>query len=177
MKIILIGPQGSGKSTQGKFLAEYLKIPFISTGDIFRSIAKEDSKEGKRIRQMQESGQLVDDQTTIGLIRKRLQLDDCNDGFILDGFPRTLKQAQNVEDLDFDKVLYFKLSQEEVLKRLLKRGRVDDTEDSIKIRLGLYFKQTEPLIEYFKNKGILKEIEGSGSIDSIQTKIRQEFSQ
>lgn len=177
MKIVLIGPQGSGKSTQGKLLAEYLDIPFISMGDIFRTIAQEDSEEGKRIKQLQDSGQLIDDQTTIELIKKRLQMDDCSNGFILDGFPRTLEQAKSAEDLGFEKVLYFKLSEEEVLERLLKRGRVDDTEDSIKVRLGLYFQQTEPLIEFFKNKGILTEIEGSGIVDSIQTKIRQEFSQ
>lgn len=177
MKIVLIGPQGSGKSTQGKLLAEYLKIPFISMGDIFRNIAQEASEEGKRIKQIQESGQLIDDQTTIDLIKKRLQSSDCANGFILDGFPRTLEQANSAEDLGFDKVLYFKLSQQEVLERLLKRGRVDDTEDSIKVRLVLYFQQTEPLIEYFKNKGILIEIEGVGEVDSIQTRIRQEFSQ
>src|SRR5437867_3736934 len=107
MKILLIGPQGSGKSTQGKLLAENLQIPFISTGDIFREIANESSDEGRRIKQILDEGRLVDDETVISLIRKRIQLNDCQNGFILDGYPRTLEQAIKVEDLAFDRAIYF----------------------------------------------------------------------
>lgn len=177
MKILLIGPQGSGKSTQGKLLAQYLNILFISTGDIFREIALEDSEEGKRIKQIMNSGQLIDDQTTVGLVKERVQKDDCKDGFILDGFPRNLEQAQEIEDLGFDKVLFFKLPEDAVLERLLKRGRADDTLESIKTRLGLYYQQTEPLLKYYKDKGILTEIDGVGDVDDIQTSIRQALSQ
>lgn len=172
MKILLIGPQGSGKSTQGKLLAKYLKIPYISTGEIFRSISIEDSAEGRRIKQILESGQLVNDQTAIDLIKRRLNLSDCQNGFILDGYPRTLPQAENV-NINFNKVFYLRILQEEVLRRLLQRGRVDDTEDSIRKRLELYNEQTQPLLSYYKNQGKLIEIDALGDIPTIQDEIKK----
>lgn len=171
MKIILFGPQGSGKSTQGKLLSEYLQIPFISTGDLFREEACLDTEEGRKIKQILESGKLVDDETVIGLVKKRVAEKDCQDGFILDGTPRTLKQAYALEDLNFDKAIYFNLPKEEVLARLLKRGREDDTKELIEQRLRLYFVQTEPVIEYYKNKGILHTINGVGTVEDIQQKL------
>lgn len=175
MKILLIGPQGSGKSTQGKFLAGSLNIPFISTGDIFREIASTDSEEGKRIKQILDQGKLVDDETVVSLIKNKLGEDAYKNGFILDGYPRTLEQAEKVDDLGFEKAIYFKIPQEVVVERLLKRGREDDTEELIKKRLELYSEQTEPLLEYYKNKGILVEINGVGDIDKIQNDIKEQI--
>lgn len=172
MKVLLIGPQGSGKSTQGKLLAEYLNVPFISTGDIFRDLAKEDNSEGNRIKLILESGQLVDDKTAVELVKTRLASPDCQSGSILDGFPRTLNQAESL-NIDFDKVIYLKIPQEEVLERLLKRGRVDDTKDSINQRLNLYYQQTEALLNYYKNKGILIEVSAVGDIQTIQDEIKK----
>lgn len=177
MKILLIGPQGSGKSTQGKYLAQFLNVPFISTGDVFRQISSEDSEEGKRIKQILDSGQLVDNQTTVGLVKDRISRKDCANGFILDGYPRNLEQAKSIEDLSFDKVIYLKLPQEVVMDRLLKRGRTDDTKESIQIRLNLYYQQTEPLLAFYKNKGVLVEIDGVGEIENIQNNIRKILSQ
>lgn len=172
MKILLIGPQGSGKSTQGRLLADFLKIPYISTGDIFRSIAAEGSDEGSRIKQILDSGQLVDDQTAAELIKKRLQNNDCQNGVILDGYPRNLEQAKSL-NLNFDKAFYLKLPQDEIVKRLLKRGRADDKEDSIGKRLELYYSQTQPLLDYYKNQGILVEVDGRGDIQTIQDEIKK----
>lgn len=172
MRILLIGPQGSGKSTQGKLLAEHLSIPFIVTGDLLREIASSGTDEGKRIKNILESGNLVDDETVVSLIRERVQRPDCQNGFILDGYPRTLEQAKKVEDLNFDKALYINAPKIEVMQRLLKRGRIDDSEELIKKRLDLYFAQTEPLLENYKNKGILIEIDGLGDIEKIQNNIR-----
>lgn len=172
-KILIIGPQGSGKSTQGKLLAEYLRIPFIATGDIFREIANEDTGEGRRIRQILDEGKLVDDKTVVKLIKKRVREDNCKNGFILDGYSRTLEQAKAVVDLNFDKAIYFNVSKDSVLERLLKRGREDDTEELIKKRLELYFQQTQPLLEYYKNLGILLEINGEGEIGKIQDDLRK----
>lgn len=172
MRILLIGPQGSGKSTQGKLLAEYLKIPYISTGDIFRAIAAETSAEGIRIKQILDSGQLVDDQTVINLIKERISRPDCLNGFILDGYPRTLAQAEKI-NLNFNKVIYLKISQELVLNRLLKRGRADDTEDLINKRLDLYYQQTESLLDYYKNKSALLEIDATRDIPTIQDEIKK----
>src|SRR5207237_526822 len=109
MKILLIGTQGSGKSTQGKLLENNLNIPYISTRDIYRSIASQDTDEGRRIKQILSSGELVDDKTTIDLIKKRIQSEDCQNGFILDGYPRNLEQAYQIADLNFDKAIYLKI--------------------------------------------------------------------
>lgn len=175
MKILLVGPQGSGKSTQGKLLGEYLKLPYISTGDIFREISSEDSEEGRKIKQTIESGNLVDDQTTAKILQKRLEKSDFAGGFILDGYPRNLEQAQKIPNLIFDKVIYINVPEQVVMDRLLKRGRADDTEESIKKRLNLYFQQTQPLLDNYKNQGILVEVDGTGMLEDVQQKIREEL--
>ncbi len=175
MKILFIGPQGSGKSTQAKMLAEYLNIPYLGMGDIFRSISGEESSEGERIKRILEAGNLVDDKTAAKLITKRLKGSLFERGFILDGFPRNLEQLA-LFDPNFDMVFYLNVLKEELIKRLLSRGRLDDTEQSIATRLDNYFKQTEPLLSFYKQKGILKEVNGKGSIEEIQQKIRSHFS-
>src|SRR5574337_979820 len=117
MKILLIGPQGSGKSTQAALLSESLGLPRVTLGDIFRQITTEDSDEGRRIKGILESGQLVDDATAADLIKKRLAEEDVKAGFIVDGFPRTIEQA-NLFDPGYDKVVYLNVPREEVVKRL-----------------------------------------------------------
>lgn len=172
MKILLIGPQGSGKSTQAELLAKTLNLPRITMGDIFRQIAAEDSVEGQRIREVMEKGFLVDDQTAAELVKKRLEKADMQSGFIMDGYPRTIEQV-NIYSPDFDKVIYLNVPREGVVERLLKRGRVDDCLQSINKRLDLYYQQTQPLLDHYKIKGILIEIDGSGSIESIEQKVRE----
>lgn len=172
MKILLIGPQGSGKSTQAKLLAEYLNLPKITLGDIFRKLSQEDSKEGQRIRNILEQGQLVDDQTAAAVVRTRLNEDDCQNGFVLDGYPRTIEQRQ-IFDPGFDKVFYLDVPEEEVIKRLLARGRADDTYELIKRRLDLYYQQTQPLLDYYKQGNKLIEITGIGDIQNIQDEIKK----
>lgn len=175
MKILLIGPQGSGKSTQGKLLSEYLNVPFIVTGDILREIAESDTDEGKRLKGILESGNLVDDETVIALIKNRLQKEDCESGFILDGYPRTDTQAEKIDEVGFQRAVYINASQSEVTQRLLKRGRIDDTEELIKKRLELYFNQTQPLLDFYRSKGILVEIDGMGDVEKIQNEIREKI--
>lgn len=171
MKILLIGPQGSGKSTQAQLLAQFLNIPKISTGDIFRKLS-EDSEEGERIKQILDQGRLVDDQTTSKIVEKRLQESDSKNGFVMDGYPRNLKQ-KDFFDPDFDRVFYLKVPNEEVIKRLMERGRADDSLESIKTRLDLYLTQTEQLLKFYKDKGILVEIDGTKTIDQVQNEIKK----
>lgn len=171
MKILLIGPQGSGKSTQADLLADYLKVPKITVGDIFRKIAQEENDLGERIRQILAQGQLVDDVTTSRIVKERLEESDCQNGFVLDGYPRTLEQAR-IFDPGFNKVFYLKLDREKVLERLLKRGRDDDTEELIKTRLNLYYNQTQPLLDYYENRGNLVEVNGEDSIEEVFERIK-----
>ena len=172
MKILLMGPQGAGKSTQANFLSDDLNIPKITVGDIYRQIAKENTEESKRIKEILDKGQLVDDETTSRIVKERLNQKDCQNGFVIDGYPRTLEQAR-LFDPGFDKVFYLRLDSKEAKERLLKRGRTDDTEDLIEKRLGLYYKQTQPLLDYYKDKGILIGIRGLGEIQTIQDEIKK----
>lgn len=172
MKILLIGPQGSGKSSQGKLLSELLKVPLISTGEIFRTLAQENTDLGQIVRNIMAEGKLVDDRTTCRIVKERLGQPDCNSGFVLDGYPRTLEQVK-IFDPEFDKVFYLNIPEEVVIERLTKRSRADDTPESIKMRLGLYYGQTEPLLNYYKNLRTLLEIDGIGSIEEIQKRIRE----
>lgn len=172
MKILLIGPQGSGKSTQASILATQLNLPKIAVGDIYRQLAKEDTGLGRGIKEILDKGQLVDDATTAGIVKERLNREDCKNGFVLDGYPRTLEQA-NIFDPGFDKVFYLKLKQAIAIERLLKRGRADDTKELIEKRLGLYYQQTQPLLDYYKDEGILIEIEALGDIKSVQNEIKK----
>lgn len=178
MKILLIGPQGSGKSTQAKLLAKYLKVPFISTGDIFREMALPDARDllGQMVRKILDEGKLVDDQTTSKIVKDRLIAPDCERGFVLDGYPRTLEQVK-IFDPGFDQVFYLDVPADVVVERLAKRGRADDTKESIKTRLNLYYQQTQPLLDYYRNLEVLVEIEGTGSIEEVQDKIRKQLKQ
>lgn len=164
MKILLIGPQGSGKSTQGKLLAQFLGLPYISTGDIFRQMRGE-------IKRILDQGKLVDDETTSKIVKEKLQEEKYQKGFIMDGYPRTLEQIR-LHDPGFDKVIFLDLPDEEAIQRLLARGREDDTAQSIAERLKNYHTQTDPILDYYKQKAILTEIDGEGSIEDIQQKIK-----
>lgn len=172
VKILFVGPQGAGKSTQAKLLSEFLNIPSISTGDIFRELSTADNELGKKIKEIMTSGNLVDDQTTSEIVKERLQKPDCQNGFIFDGYPRTIKQIEYF-DPGFNRVLYLKFDDEQARKRLLERARADDTPQLIDQRLKLYHELTNPILEYYKNKGILVTIDADSSIDVIQEKIRE----
>lgn len=164
MKILFAGPQGSGKSTQGKLLARFLGISYISTGDMFRSL-------GGEIKQIVDEGKLVDDQLTSKIVEEKLKEEEYKNGFIFDGYPRTMEQIK-LFDPGFDKVIHLDLSDAEAKKRLLARGREDDTEDAITERLRNYHLQTDPILDYYRQKKIVKQIDGLGSIEEIQQRIK-----
>ena len=203
MNLIFLGPPGAGKGTQARRLSEKLHIPQISTGDLLRAAKQQQTKLGLEAEKYMSAGQLVPDALVIAMIRERLEAQDCKNGFILDGFPRTIPQAEalqsTLKDVGavMDRVLDLKVDSEEVVKRLSGRRqcasckenyhlsfkpskngacdhcgaqliqRDDDKESVIRKRLEVYQKQTEPLIGYYQDKGLLKVIEGRASIDII----------
>ena len=173
MKIIFLGIQGSGKSTQAKIAAEKLSLPYIETSQLLREKSKGEDEDAKRITEALDKGNLVPNEITIRTLKERLEKPDCRQGYILDGYPRNEEQFQNL-DSDIDKVFYVAVSDEETIKRLLKRGRHDDTGQALKRRMELYHKETEPMLDKFREKGILKEVDGERSIEEIAEDIESQ---
>lgn len=172
-KILLIGPVGSGKSTQSELLSQYLNLPIVSSSGVLREVAESNTEEGKRIKEIMTTGGLVDDETMARLIKDKAQ--NLN-GFIMDGYPRTLKQIE-IFDPKFEEAIYLELPDEVILERLSKRGRIDDKPEVIQNRLNFYRQYTQPILEYYKNLGILKTINGQGNPEQIQQKIRKQINE
>lgn len=173
MKIILIGIQGAGKSTQGNLLSEKLGVPYLSTGHIFRFLTKEKTKLGRYIKEVMNAGYLIPDKKTLDIVSQYLKRLEYQKGYILDGFPRTLMQARMFKN-GIDKVVYLKVSDKEALWRLSYRngeGRNDETLLAIRKRIELFHKLTEPVLDFYHQKGILLEIDGEKSIEEVQRQI------
>lgn len=178
-----MGPPGAGKGTQAKIICEEYKIPQISTGEILRASIQAGKELGLKAKKYMDAGDLVPDEVVIGIIRERLVEPDCKNGFLLDGFPRTIEQAKALDEMlkelniQLDAVLNLSVPDNELLRRLLERakieGRSDDNEETIKNRLNNYNQKTFPLIQYYREKGLLKEINGVGSVEQISTLIRE----
>lgn len=173
MRIILLGAPGSGKGTQGQRLMARLNIPQISTGDLLRAAVAEDTALGRKAKVAMDAGQLVADEVVIGMIDERLTQSDAGDGFILDGFPRTQPQAVALDELlrrlgqPLDRVVNLEVGGEEIVKRLLARGRSDDSETTIRERLEVYTAHTKPLLDYYRERGLLAIVPGVGDMDAI----------
>ena len=171
MRVVLLGPPGAGKGTQAEKLTEKLGIPQISTGDLFRSNIADGTELGLEAKRYLDAGDLVPSELTNALVNKRLDEPDAADGFILDGFPRSVAQAEALtgmlEDrgLTLDAVLEFRVSEDELFKRLKDRGRADDTEEVIHNRMNVYRDETAPLLEYYD--GTVKTVDAVGSTDEV----------
>jgi adenylate kinase len=169
--MVLLGPPGAGKGTQAQKLAEKLGIPHISTGDLFRDNISKATELGLEAKKYLDSGDLVPATLTNRLVDDRLNDADAADGFILDGFPRSVEQAEALKDMlaardtKLDAVLEFRVSEEELLDRLKSRGRADDTEDVILNRMKVYRDETAPLLDYYQ--GELKTVDAIGSLDEV----------
>jgi adenylate kinase len=174
VKILLVGPQGSGKSTQAKLLAEYLGLPTVETGQIFRDLADNKTELGMSVKARLKKGEMIDDETTARLLEARLAQSDCQKGFIVTGYPRSMEQLEAL-DIDFDRVFSLVVSDEEVIDRMLKRGRMDDSREAIEKRLVHYHKETEPVLEHYQKLGLVTDIEGVGEVDDIQSKLRSKL--
>ena len=176
-----MGPPGAGKGTQAKFIAEHFGIPAISTGDIFRANVSAGTELGVEAKRYMDAGEYVPDEVTNLMVRNRIDEPDAQRGFLLDGYPRTLAQVEELDGMikytghQLDAVVCLTVDQDEIVARLLQRaqveGRADDTEDVIRRRQEVYLEQTEPLIEVYKSRGIVYEIDGLGEVDEVTERI------
>ena len=181
--VVFLGPPGAGKGTQALRIASEFNLAHISTGDMLREHVRELTDLGKIAKSLLDEGKLVPDDLVIQMLIDRLSHEDCLGGSILDGFPRTLPQAESLEKISNNfpvrKVIVFEAGQEELTKRILLRGEIsgrsDDTEDSIRVRLEVYQKDTQPLINFYEDKGIVTKVNAVGEIDDIFELISKEF--
>lgn len=204
MKLLIMGPPGAGKGTQAEVLVQKLEIPHISTGDMFRAAIKEGTEMGKKAKEYMDAGQLVPDEVVVGMVKERLSKDDCAKGFLLDGFPRTLAQAEALEktlqemQMQIDAVINIAVPREKLMDRLTGRRicracgasyhvvfnppvqpnvcdkcggelyqRDDDNEATVANRLDVYEAQTQPLIDFYQARGVLRQIDGDQPIEKV----------
>jgi len=208
MNIVFMGPPGAGKGTQAEYIVEQFGIPHISTGDAFRLAMKQGTELGLVAKQYVDAGKLVPDEVTIGIVRDRLQQEDCKQGFLLDGFPRTISQAEALDEIvaamgrQIDHVINLAVDRDKLLARLTGRRicrscgatyhilfnppkqegvcdkcggelyqRSDDTEEKVGTRLDEYITKTAPLLEYYANKGLLRQVDGEQDIAQVSAEI------
>lgn len=161
-----MGPQGSGKSTQGKIISKRYGLCYISSGDLARKIASQDTTDGKGFKAALDKGDMVDDVILASYLKQKIASSECQNGYVLDGYPRRLSQIEAYEP-DVEKVFYIWISDEESLSRLLSRARADDTPALIKERLRLYYERTEPVVKYYEQRGKLVRINGQRNIEEV----------
>jgi len=181
MRLIILGPPGAGKGTQAARIADHHGIPAISTGDIFRANIKNETPLGLQVKEILASGGYVSDDVTNAIVEDRLAQDDCSGGFLLDGYPRTLAQVAALDGMlaahgaSLDHVLELTVDDDAVVARLLKRaeseGRADDTEEVIRERMAIYHRETKPLSDTYRERGLLVEVDGLGAVDEVTERI------
>jgi len=181
MRMILMGPPGAGKGTQAQVVAERYSIPAISTGDIFRKNASEGTELGIQAQRFMDAGEYVPDELTNLMVRNRIDEPDAERGFLLDGYPRTLAQVEELDGMIkhtghvLDAVVVLTVDKEELVQRLLQRaqteGRADDTEDVVRRRQEVYHDQTAPLIDVYRDRGLMIEVDGMGEVDEVSKRV------
>lgn len=185
-RLLIVGPPGAGKGTQSSRLLDTFAIPAIATGDIFRKNIQDETPLGIEVKAIVDAGDYVPDSLTNALVKSRLEEEDAVDGFLLDGYPRTLEQVSYLDGLlaaksqSLDAVIQLVADQEEVVARLRKRavaqGRTDDTEEAIRHRQQVYSRETTPLIAVYGDRGLLIEVDGLGEIDDVSSRISDALS-
>ncbi|MCL5677376.1 MAG: adenylate kinase [Firmicutes bacterium] len=177
MHIILLGPQGSGKGTQADILVKRYGIPHIATGDILRAAMKDGTPLGRQAKVYVDRGELVPDEIMIGIVRERVAQPDCESGFILDGFPRTIPQADAFGEvlrqhgISLEAVILLEVPRDVLLERMAGRQRADDNPEAIRTRLEAYDRQTTPLVDYYGERNLLASVDGLGSPEEVAGRI------
>ena len=177
--LLFLGPPGAGKGTQASLLSESNSYLHLSTGELLRKEIDLDTSLGKKVKDIMNKGELVSDQIVLEIVKKNMDQD--NNGWILDGYPRNLSQVNSLSDVltnlnqPLEIVFYLDIPDEILIKRLLKRGRIDDTEETIKTRLKIYKETTEPLIEHYKKLSLLENINANGDLKTISTDIKHKM--
>jgi adenylate kinase len=178
MQIAFVGPPGAGKGTQALRLKDDLGVVHLSTGDMFREAEQAGTELGRQAAEFFRSGKLVPDEVVVGIIDERLQQPDCDAGCVFDGFPRTVAQAEALDAMlagrgrPLDLVLALEVPDEVVSQRLLARGRMDDSPQTIRERLRQYHQLTRPLLEYYRRHGLLRSIDGTGTQEQVFARVR-----
>jgi len=181
MRIVLLGPPGSGKGTQAALLKERIGVPHISTGELLRAAVAEGTELGRKARAAMDAGQLVSDELMLGLIEEKLGQPEVEPGFILDGYPRNLAQAHALDQLltrlgqPLDRAVELVVDEEQIIERLASRAaeenRSDDSEDVVRNRLEVYRQQTAPVSHYYDERGLLVQVDGAGTIEAINQRL------
>jgi adenylate kinase len=182
MRLALLGPPGSGKGTQGALLRVHFGIPHVSSGDLLRVAVRDGTDLGRKAKAFMDVGELVPDALVLAMMNERLENTDCRNGFLLDGFPRTVAQAEALtrtlteRGAPIEHVVSLGVTEEEVIARLRGRrdqeGRSDDGDDTVKQRLRVYFAETAPLLDFYRKQGVLREVQGIGKPEAVSTAIR-----
>jgi adenylate kinase len=181
VRVVLIGPPGAGKGTQAVLIAEHFSCGDVATGDIFRANVAEGTPLGRAAQRYMDRGDLVPDELVIAMVMDRLAERDCDAGFVLDGFPRTVAQAEALDhrlaklDTPLDAALNFEVTEEELFRRLAGRSaalhRSDDTEQTIRHRLEVFAEKTQPLVDYYAHRGLLIAVDAIGAVEAVTTRI------
>jgi adenylate kinase len=175
MRLLFIGPPGAGKGTQAGRVAERLGIPHISTGDMFRHHVSNGTELGAKVEAIMAAGDYVPDEVTVAMLKQRIVEPDAAPGFILDGFPRTVFQVDALDNLigedGLDSVVVFSVDNDELVERMLSRGRADDTADTIRNRFDVYQEQTQPLLDIYEARGMTVSVDGLGEMDEVTDRI------
>ncbi|MGH8958099.1 MAG: adenylate kinase [Acidimicrobiia bacterium] len=175
MRLLFVGPPGAGKGTQAALVASRLGVPHISTGEMFRYHVASETELGRQVQALMELGAYVPDELTVAMLAERMRSPDTEKGFILDGFPRTIGQVESLDNLlganGLDRVVLFDVDEEQLVQRMLSRGRADDSEETIRSRFKVYEEQTAPLVDLYRGRGLVVAVDGEGDVDEVTDRL------